>query len=316
MNNARGFTLAEMMVAALILAVAIVGAMSFFVFQSRHGSDATKLRNTRENINLAFMLMQRDIQHAGYGAFVDTTQGSKQAVYVQAGMSSDAPDSLYVAYGTFMDMSFDMSGQTDKASIFKYEAIKNLATPTASFTYEQFPWSLDLSKAKVTRPFGGFIAVSSTGTVDAAKMNWSSFPDTLASPIPPGNWSCPITLEKSLSGDVVPAIVYEIGETRVNGMLTGTHELLRNGIRVAGGEHDVDVFNLKVQDVATIPPTQGGPAVGFAPPPNTLYRITVWYQVKGRSSLDETTAQGYNKKTWKRASVSVTAGPQTILANL
>ncbi len=61
MNNSKGFTLLEMMVAAGLLAIALAGAMSFFIYQSQSGADSGKLKAARENISLALTLLQRDI---------------------------------------------------------------------------------------------------------------------------------------------------------------------------------------------------------------------------------------------------------------
>ena len=69
MNNSKGFTMVEMMVAAGILAIALAGAMSFFIFQSQSGADSGKLKAARENLSLALTLLQRDIMLAGYGVY-------------------------------------------------------------------------------------------------------------------------------------------------------------------------------------------------------------------------------------------------------
>ena len=52
-NNSKGFTIVEMLVAAGLLSLAIAGAMSFFIFQSQKGADATRLKVARENLTLA-----------------------------------------------------------------------------------------------------------------------------------------------------------------------------------------------------------------------------------------------------------------------
>ena len=70
MNNSKGFTLLEMMVAAGLLAIALAGAMSFFIYQSQSGADSGKLKSARENLSLSLMLLQRDIMLAGYGVMV------------------------------------------------------------------------------------------------------------------------------------------------------------------------------------------------------------------------------------------------------
>lgn len=318
MKNSKGFTLAEMMVASVILAVTIAGAMSFFVFHSRHSADNSKMRNARETIALAFMLMQRDVLHAGFG-FYDPTQSREWTVRVDKNADPKLPDRLFVAYTTFMDMFGPpgpnaklIPGKEDMNSIFGHSPVfpdseRNEIEPAGAFslfTYNGFPAGLDLARAKETRPFGAFISPT-----DAARVVWTSFPYPLApTPTAPDTWSCPVQLEKSLTAPVVPGQVYDVLET--HDAAKWVCELQRNGLRLVGGDQDLDVFNFKVTDGSTVA------APGLAPEMQTVYTFTVDFQVKFRNSQDEASLRGYNKKTWQRSSMAFTCGVRTLLANV
>ena len=170
MNNSKGFTMVEMMVAAGILAIALAGAMSFFIFQSKSGADSGKLKAARENISLALTLLQRDIMVAGYGVYgvqtvtnpktlslvimanygvdnvtgdvlngVDATQWNiadlprwrltcRRSVFTGRPVHTFRPDKIYVGYGNFLDMSFDINGMTDPNSAFKYSPLRTRPT--------------------------------------------------------------------------------------------------------------------------------------------------------------------------------------------
>ena len=87
-----------------------------------------------------------------------------------------SPDKLYVGYGNFLDMSFDINGRTDTNSAFKYSALRTrptaqpppmprptdppaeaLAAPTNTFVYDLFQYAPGLAVTKDTKPLGGFI---------------------------------------------------------------------------------------------------------------------------------------------------------------
>ena len=67
MTSRRGFTIVEFIVAILILSLVIVAAISFFIYQSGYGRDASKKRDVRETVALALLMIRQDIMHASYG---------------------------------------------------------------------------------------------------------------------------------------------------------------------------------------------------------------------------------------------------------
>jgi prepilin-type N-terminal cleavage/methylation domain-containing protein len=317
MNNSKGFTLVEMMVAAGILTLALAGAMSFFIYQSHKGADAGRIKAARENLTLALMLIQRDIMAAGYGVVGGTTVGTTNpkmfAVVIKANYGIDnvtsnqynskdttsTPDKLHVGYGTFLDMNFDVNGTNDTNSLFKNSAIKNLGTaPVSTFVYDLFP--VDMAVTTDTKPVGGFICATCAGGLqpDGADVDWASSSTTNKRP---GTKSWTVRLysgsSSSLSGNVAPSIVYRIAKDSAR----PTEELQRNGVRIAGGDPSMEVYNLKVVDESS--------------PNKRLFSIRIDYQVKLGTSDDENTLHGTAKKTWHKGYVTLKADPRVIMLN-
>jgi len=338
MSNSKGFTLVEMMVAAGILAIALAGAMSFFVYQSSKGADATRLRVARENLSLALMLIERDIMAAGYGVAGATTSSSSTktlSLYINSNYGVDdvtsntynskdttsTPDKLYVGYGTFLDMNFDVLASNDTNTVFRYSSLRTnptvqpppypraslppapLAAPTNSFVYDLFQYT-GMAVTTDTKPLGGFICDVVAGT-QAADIDWVATGNP-ATGTPP--WTFKLAATAQLSGNVAPAIVYRIaqdmGHQWANPAYGPTYELQRNGIRIAGGDPNLEVYNLTVTDVGTT-----------APDIQRSYFIRLDYQVKLGGSQDEPQNHGTAKKTWYKSWVTIQASPRLILLN-
>jgi prepilin-type N-terminal cleavage/methylation domain-containing protein len=363
MNNSKGFTLVEMMVAAGILTLALAGAMSFFIYQSHKGADASKIRAARENLTLALTLIQRDIMAAGYGV-MGATAGSAQdpkmlmlvtkANYGVDNVTSNQytgtsttsrPDKLHVGYGTFLDMNFDVNGSNDASSVFKYSAIKTVGDFPGDtgdkFTYVKFPVDMDVSTD--TKPVGGFICAScGTGVYpDAGDVDWASSSTTNK---PPGtkNWTAKLYSgdKSSLSGYVAPSIVYRIAQDSKR----PTEELQRNGVRIAGGDPSIEVYNIEVgvliypSDWASDPTKRNHVVRGtlskgagnqllvtyqnvdsppsypnVTEPANRRFAVRIDYQVKVSGSEEEPTLHGTAKKTWYKGFVTLKADPRLII---
>ncbi len=327
MSNSKGFTLVEMMVAAAILAIALVGAMTFFMYQSTKGADATRLRVARENLSLALMLIQRDIMAAGYGVAGATTSSSSTKTLSMALMgnygvdnvtsnsynstsTTSTPDKLYVGYGTFLDMNFDVMASNDTNTVFRYSSLRTaptvqptpypraslppapLSSPTSSFVYDLFQYT-GMAVTTDTKPLGGFICDAVGGT-QAADINWVTTGNP-ATGSPP--WTFKLTT--ALSGNVAPAIVYRVAQDSSR----PTQELQRNGIRIAGGDPNLEVYNLKVADISGVLNQKRS------------YSIRLDYQVKLGGSNDELTAHGTAKQSWYKVWVTIEASPRLILIN-
>ncbi len=327
MSNSKGFTLVEMMVAAGILAIALAGALSFFIYQSTKGADATRLRVARENLSLALMLIERDIMAAGYGVAGATTSSSSTktlSLYINGNYGVDdvtsntynskdttsTPDKLYVGYGTFLDMNFDVLASNDTNTVFRYSSLRTqptvqptpyprvslppapLSAPTNSFVYDLFQYT-GMAVTTDTKPLGGFICDVVAGT-QAADIDWVATGNP-ATGTPP--WTFKLAAAAQLSGNVAPAIVYRIAQDSKR----PTQELQRNGIRIAGGDPNLEVYNLKVSDVSS--------------GKQRSYSIRLDYQVLLGASNNELTAHGTAKNTWYKSWVTIQASPRIILIN-
>ncbi len=329
MKNSRGFTLLEMMVAAGLLAIALAGAMSFFIYQSRSGADSGKLKAARENISLVLMLLQRDIMLAGYGvtgdntlslvlktgygvdivtgdALVsnDTTQWNVAALphlvtndpFLPSG-TTFRPDKIHVGYDNFLDMTFDINGTNDTNTVFKYTASKNIgAAAVNSFAYDLFPLGMDVSTN--TKPLGGFICKNCGGgaTPSGEDVNWVTT-GTRPNDNSTKSWTFKLNTGKNLQGTVSPSIVYRIARDTKR----QTYELQRNGIRIAGGDPEMEVYNLTVNDRSS------GNGLQFS--------ARIDYQVLITGSNEELNLHGTDKKTWRKGWVTLEADPRTVVLN-
>ena len=286
--------------AAGILAIALAGAMSFFIYQSKSGADSGKLKAARENISLALTLLQRDIMYAGTGVygFSSVTNPGRLSLVLRPGYGVDdvtgdtfnavvatqwnvadlprltvgdnylrpgaqfRPDKIYIGYGNFLDTNFDLNGTTDTNSVFKYSSLRThptvqpppmtrpilppepLAAPANNFVYDLFQYAPGLAVTRDTKPLGGFIC--ETYATQAADVDWART-NNPANNAPP--WTFFLTPGQTLVGNVSPAIVYRIAwGTNPDGTKRATYELQRNGIRIAGGDPEMEVYNLTVID--------------------------------------------------------------------
>jgi prepilin-type N-terminal cleavage/methylation domain-containing protein len=318
MNNSRGFTLVEMMVAAGILTVALAGAMSFFIFQSHKGSDSTKIRAARDNVTLALMMIQRDIMAGGFGVMGGSWDPKTLSVLIKANYGVDSvtndvygsklttftPDKLHVGYGTFLDMNFDVNGTNDTNSVFKNSAIKNIGTSGVStFVYDQFP--VEMAVTTDTKPVGGFMCSTCAAGLqpEGSDVDWKNSGSRAAGT---KTWTVKlISGSSNLSGNVAPSIVYRIaqnfGHSYVTAGIDPPYELQRNGVRIAGGDPGMEVYNLKVTDDSS--------------PNKRRFLVRIDYQVKLGASKDENGSHGTAKNTWHKGYVTIKADPRVIMLN-
>jgi|WetSurSiteA1Bulk_404760.scaffolds.fasta_scaffold43610_1 prepilin-type N-terminal cleavage/methylation domain-containing protein len=329
MNNSKGFTLLEMMVAAGLLAIALAGAMSFFIYQSQSGADSGKLKAARENLTLALTLLQRDMMQAGYGvkgdktlslvlkskygidnlagdtfSSVDTTEWNVAGLprvttsdpFLPTG-STFRPDKIHIGFGNFMDMNFDINGTNDTNTVFKYLASKDIGPAAVNtFAYDLFPLGMDVSTN--TKPLGGFICKDCGGgsTPNAEDVNWVTTGSRPNAP-PTKSWTFRLNTGKTLKGNVVPSIVYRIAKDTKR----PTYELQRNGIRIAGGDPEMEVYNLTVKDQSS--------------PDALQFSIRIDYQLMLTGSKGESNLHGTDKKTWRKGWVTLGADPRTVVLN-
>jgi prepilin-type N-terminal cleavage/methylation domain-containing protein len=114
-SDSKGFTLVELMVGMVILAAAIAGALSFFIFQSQRGHESFREKNTDEGVFSALAVMSRDIHAAGLGV---VSEHPKLALLVQHSTATSPPppdalpDELYLSYNEYMDIQLYERDQT------------------------------------------------------------------------------------------------------------------------------------------------------------------------------------------------------------
>lgn len=348
MKNSKGFTLLEMMVASGLLAIALAGAMSFFIYQSQSGTDSGKWKAARENISLSLTLLQRDIMYAGTGVYGVSaiTNPRALALVLKPGYgvekvtgdvivsgspdtttwnvadlprvaASDPflptgttfrPDKIHIGYGNFLDTSFDVNGTTDSNTVFKYPSLRTkptsqpppprdilppegLGSPTKTFVYDLFQYAPGLAVTTNTKPLGGFIALACDACPQQAEdIDWAATGN-------PGANAWNFTVTANLVGNVAPSIVYRIAKDTQR----LTYELQRNGIRIAGGEPDMEVYNLTVRDQSS------GNSLRLS--------IRIDYQVMISGSQQELNLHGTDKKTWRKGWVTIEVDPRTVVVN-
>jgi len=158
------------------------------------------------------------------------------------------------------------------------------------------------------KPLGGFICGSCTaGQPDAGDVDWQN---TGSRPPNTKPWLFKLSSgsKSNLSGNVAPSIVYRIAQDSSHRYvhlpeIDAQYELQRNGVRVAGGDPDLEVYNLKVSDLSTTM--------------KRSFSIRIDYQVKLGGSLPESgaTQHGTAKQTWYKTWVTIEANPRVILLN-
>jgi len=114
MKKAGGFTIVEFIVALVLLSLVLVAAISFLMFQTGYGGEASKKRSFSDSASLALLMIRQDVMHSGYGL----SGNLGLAVYLGDKKSDDTGyTSLYVNYGRYLG-----TAHADGADIFDAEA--------------------------------------------------------------------------------------------------------------------------------------------------------------------------------------------------
>jgi hypothetical protein len=223
MNKLRGFTLVEAMVGLFILAIAITGALSFFIFQSRSGFVSSRLKTTDEELFFTRTLLTRDVCQAGFGVATHP----ELAVYAVAGGTSN-PDQLYVNYSGHLTM--EETSQVKSASLMSalksnsvyyetganYQGFLKVTTAGANaLTLSTIP------KVGTTTKFSDIAAfiTNASGVVAAVDVNVNLSTGGDGPIIGTQNWTFPlaasITGSASTPTFAAPAVSYKLIRTGV-----------------------------------------------------------------------------------------------------
>jgi type II secretory pathway component PulJ len=279
MRDARGFTVVEALVGLGILIVAILGAMSFFIFGSSRAQESFRYKSVEEVLASVTALMSYDIQRAGFGLFPGSGTSYPQLglfVVDGGGTTNPLPDELYVNYSQYLSLEWSPdSAEAEKAAPLcaaQYRAINSVFTrPEQSFIcapytfyYQGFvtlsatvsPFPLYAVPQALSTADIGAVLATPTGVVGGAAAVSSATCTVAGSPAPqlPGtqNWQVQFSpVGKNSAGGpqailagwtAVPAISYRV----VPGVGTGTGRLMRNNRPIMGGDAYVDVSNFQV----------------------------------------------------------------------
>jgi prepilin-type N-terminal cleavage/methylation domain-containing protein len=307
MNRHKGFTLVEAMVGLVILAIAITGSLSFFIFQSRSGFVSSRLKTTDEELFFTRTLITRDVCQAGFGVATHP----ELAVYVADG-GTGTGDQLYLNYTGHLTM--EESSQVKSASLMAalkqnsvyYESGDNfqgyLRVKTAGVT------ALTLSaipKIGTTTKFPDIAAfiTNAAGLMGATDVNVNSSTGTDGPLVGTQNWTFPlasnITGSASAPTFAAPAVSYKLVKAPISGGITGiggsvTQEIVgglwRNrgaetspfGSPLFGGTPYLDVTDFQVRcqfsDGSWAATNTSGATL-------RLVEITISYRTRGRNKF-------------------------------
>ncbi len=315
MNRQKGFTLVETMVGLVILAIAITGSLSFFIFQSRSGFVSSRLKTTDEELFFTRTLITRDVCQAGFGVATHP----ELAVYVVDGGTS-APDQLYLNYTGHLTM--EEGSQVKSASLMDalkrnsvyYESGSNFqgflrvqTAGAASLTLSAIP------KIAATTKFSDIAAfiTNAAGVVGAVDVNVNLSTGTDGPIEGTQNWIFPlassITGSSSTPTYAAPGVSYKLVKASVPG--TGGETiggLWRNrgaetspyGAPLFGGTPYLDVTDFRVRCQFS----NGSWAMtNTSAATLRLVEMTISYRTRGRSNI------------WNAVQTQVfTASPRTL----
>lgn len=257
MKASKGFTLVEAMVALTILAFALAGSLSFFIFQSRSGFTTFKHKTSDDAVFFTQTLIQRDITQAGTGVSVHP----ELAVFVNHGVSGGSDDLFlnYSGYLTLNDPGKDPDPTTQWAvavnSIFAqtrsgYQGWFTLANPS-QFVLRAIPL-VSYASAPVTsmNPNVGAIITSMGAASDINVKGTTAVPGIMQGT---QDWTFPLAVPVAAGSLVAPAISYKWRQTTVGGETIGS--LWRNrgadatpyDAPILGGETYMNVLSFNVR---------------------------------------------------------------------
>ncbi len=236
MKNSKGFTLIELMVGMVILAAAIAGALSFFIFQSQRGHESFRDKSTDEMVFSALALLTRDVHSSGFGC---VTQRPKLASLIRR--VANYPDELYVSYSEYLDMQYH-----DRDTGLSYLRSNSIfCEGVVDVTYQGYVKLTDITNLRLFAIPKRNSATLNTNVGAILTTPTATVKDPLPEPIPcdvnvkgstavdnitilgTQDWTFPITAPTgwtlSVGDTAIPAVSYKVRYYRSDGTLyTGT----------------------------------------------------------------------------------------------
>jgi prepilin-type N-terminal cleavage/methylation domain-containing protein len=264
-RNSRGFTMVELMVALVMVALIHAIVIGFYLYQSKRGGQAAKETSARRGIALTLMQLQRDVVQMGYGV----SRYPQLACYLETQNPSYPKsnkgyyDTLYVNYGQFMRATIPATGTNSPytmwpALVYNLYNVKpmnstNLIGGTFSIPFtsqaeaQANRWSVG-AVIYLTNPTTPATASSSVqlattpGTVPATPVTAGQ---TMANP--PSGWVTQFAVQGSVTGCgavpagnyyFAPAVVYTFQPPQIDsatGLIKVPGQIWRNGQSMLGG---------------------------------------------------------------------------------
>lgn len=324
MKKSSGFTILESMISLVLLAFAVVGAFSFFIFQSAGGFDSSRRKFADENVFLTQAILTRDIMHAGYGVALHP----ELAVYVRDNLGVDGSDELYLNYTNHLTADQIPEGLPNAAALDLikaynvffdgrtdlYKGVFSIpGTATSAFPLPALP------KTTTARDIGAFICSSGAATAPVpyrVEVNVATAASTgqNAQLTDRNDWNFPLLTAATPTHVATPAISYKLGYITVDN--EQVKALWRNGGNLVGtpvtpllgGEPFFQVRDLQVRlQFADGSWASAYYGTGNQTPANLrLVEVTVRYQARRK---------GFSKAQFDRSlmlSRIVSASPRTI----
>jgi prepilin-type N-terminal cleavage/methylation domain-containing protein len=292
MKDAKGYTLVEMLVGMVILSLAIAGALSFFILQSREGFESFRVKRIDESVTLAEAILARDIMEAGFGV----TEYPELAISI-VNSANEGRDALYVNYSSYV--SLEPAPERGSASVIavmkengvfydsvtSYQGYIALGTGLSQFTLNDIPLVAGTNNGNI----GALLARDSSGNVLVRQVKVGE--STAAAGSLTGTQKWTFKLESSITADFgAPAVSYKWVKTAVGGEQIGG--LWRNrgaesapwGVPLLGGEpyFQVNDFQVDYQFADGAWATGWDPANNRTPTTLKLVRAMIGYQTRPR----------------------------------
>ncbi|MEW6348046.1 MAG: hypothetical protein AB1646_03235 [Thermodesulfobacteriota bacterium] len=101
MADNKGFTMLELMLAAVVTVILLGLVMPFFIAQSTFSYNSSQNRTTAQSVDLSLLLLKRDILQSAFGVRL---QHPELGIYVD----NSNPDKLYINFSGYLNIRGDL----------------------------------------------------------------------------------------------------------------------------------------------------------------------------------------------------------------